>query len=288
MSTFKDLYKEPFLHFLLLGLIIFVVNAIVNRTESNSDSEQIIIDDQDINRLIAQYKQVWNEEPQKSTIQKLMDQYVESEIMYREALAMNLDHNDEIIKRRLKQKYEFLVSDLITSRAPTDSELNAYYEDNKEQFKAESSYSFSQFYFSPDLRIKPLSDAKKFLQDVSAQNAKPVDITVKTDPLHVKTTFENASASKIRSDFGLDFQTQLQGDQSLGWRGPLSSGFGIHVVYVHQINQSTFKDFHEHKDQIRQAFEAAQIRKYNQDLLNQVRSNYSVSYDLDKWNSIVE
>ena len=107
------LIREPLVHFLLIGGGLFILYSFLHPEENRLDNNTILIVDSDVDRLIKAYQQNWNTRPDSSTLQKLLEEEIKSEIFYREALRMQLDHNDEIIRRRLKQKYEFLVKDLV-------------------------------------------------------------------------------------------------------------------------------------------------------------------------------
>lgn len=288
MSTLKKITREPLVHFLGIGLLIFLINGIFNSDQNLNTNQTILIDDNDIHRLITQYQQVWNEAPDQSTIKKLIEQYIESEITYREALAMNLDHNDEIIKRRLKQKYEFLVKDLITSSQASDDDLKAYYEDHKADFQTDKLYSFNQYYFSPDRRSSPLEDAKQFLANQIDKNPDHSSTLTGVDPIHLQKSFSNVTEHYIRQEFGMDFLTQLRLQSANSWVGPLSSGFGIHVVYMESIDSSQTQKFEEVRDDVNLAYEDELTKTYNKNLLDKVKENYAIEYDLDKWKNIVE
>lgn len=288
MPSLKNISQEPLVHFLFIGLLIFILNGIFNSDQNSSADETLLIDDDDINRLITQYRQVWNEAPDESTIQKLIEQYIESEITYREALAMNLDHNDEIIKRRLKQKYEFLVKDLISSSEVSESELQTFYEDHKADFKTDRLYSFSQYYFSTDKRASPLEDAKEFSQIQQKTNPNHAVKSFKTDPIHLKQGFVNITEHQIRQEFGIDFLNQIKTQNPSSWTDPLSSGFGIHVVFMDSIGLSQTLEFEDVRDQVSAAYEEELTNTYNRNLLNKLKEGYDVEYDLNKWNNLIE
>jgi len=288
MLSLKKIVAEPLVHFLLIGLSIFLLHFLFNANQTVGEESTILIDDNDINRLIIQYKQVWDDTPDETTIQKLIQQYVESEITYREALAMNLDHNDEIIKRRLKQKYEFLVKDLITSVQPSDTELEAFYKDHIEQFQTEKLFSFAQYYFSPDKRQSALEDAKSFLTLQIRDNPNHVNKLRMTDQSHLHPYYSNASKHTIRQEFGIDFLHQIQSQASNTWLGPLSSGYGIHILYIDSIRQSTAIDFEDTIDEVRSSYEDELTKTYNRNLLNKVKDKYEIKYDLRKWKNLIE
>ena len=98
----QKILKEPLFHFVMIGFLIFLIHGFLNQGQSGEN--EIVVTPDDIHRLKTLYAQNWNREPDKETLYKLIDQYVNNEIYYQEALKLNLDHNDEIIKRRLKQK----------------------------------------------------------------------------------------------------------------------------------------------------------------------------------------
>ena len=138
----KKLLKEPLLHFMLLGFLIFVLYGIVNK---ENDSESVImIDDYDMDNIIASWEMQWKRLPTDEELKSLVDLNIKQEIFYQEALKMNLDHNDEIIKRRLAQKMQFLSNDLATLNEPTDEELKKFYDANFEDYLTSAEYSFYQ------------------------------------------------------------------------------------------------------------------------------------------------
>ncbi len=113
----RKILKEPLFHFLLLGALIFALYGIVNR--KTDDEGTIIIDDFDINNIIASWEMQWKRLPTDEELKNLIQQNIKQEIFYQEALKMNLDHNDEIIKRRLSQKMQFLSNDLASMNEPS-------------------------------------------------------------------------------------------------------------------------------------------------------------------------
>lgn len=286
--SLSSFIREPIVHFLILGVGIFILNSVFNPTQDSPDSTQIVVDDDDIERLITQYKQVWNDKPNSPTIKKLIDQYVHSEVMYREALALKLDHNDEIIKRRLKQKYEFLIKDMITTSQITDEELNAYYEDHKSGFSTDKLYSFYQFYFSPDKRNNSMQDAMDFLGEYNANPKSSIPSMKPVDPSHLSLFYKQVTRHQIRQEFGLSFADALQDVNSESWYGPIASGYGVHVVYIDQITVSKIEDFNQVKDQVLEAYEKDLIQQYNQNIYDSTLENYTIDIKLDKWAHVLE
>jgi len=81
-----------------------------------------------------------------------VEQKVRSEVLYREALALGLDKNDEIVKRRMAQKMQFLAEDVAAAQEPTTADLKAWYSTQTDKFAMPKRVSFRHLYFSPDRR----------------------------------------------------------------------------------------------------------------------------------------
>ena len=117
----KKWFKEPLVHFLVIGAMIFVVFSVVNTEESTMDGNTIVVSAGDIARLSGNWSQKWNRPPTETELQGLIDSYIKEEVYYREALALGLDQNDTILRRRLMQKMEFLSNDLADLSNPDEN-----------------------------------------------------------------------------------------------------------------------------------------------------------------------
>ena len=143
--------KEPFFHFLGLGVFIFAAYAWLGDVD---DAEQIVVTRGQQDNLVSTFKQSWQRPPTTEEFQGMLEDYIRQEIAYREASAMELDRNDIIIRRRLRQKLELLTEDLASMTPPTTEEIAAFYEMRKENYRADPRFSFQQLYFSADQRIE--------------------------------------------------------------------------------------------------------------------------------------
>ena len=213
----KKLLKEPLLHFILLGFLLFALYSIVNK---QNDSENIImIDDYDMNNIIASWEMQWKRLPTDEELKSLVDQNIKQEIFYQEAVKMKLDHNDEIIKRRLAQKMQFLSNDLATINEPTDEELKKFYDANFEDYLTPYVYSFYQIICSQDNRTDPKNDAEQLLSKYS--NASFEEMKTKGDALPFPYYFENTDANEINRQLGMQFSKAMETTTTNGWMGPI-------------------------------------------------------------------
>lgn len=280
--------KEPLLHFLLLGGLIFVLYGFLNRNSENLQGNTIVIQDSDVQRLAKAYQQSWNRMPDTATLQKLIDNEIESEMLYREALRLNLDHNDEIIRRRLKQKYEFLVKDLAVSAAPTDEELKQFYNDNASNYQSSERLSFHQIYFSPDLRSNPLEDAKMFYEQIKSKPIEDIATSKNGDAFHLQHFYGNRDFAAIRQAFGKDFANAIFENPQIGWLMPVASGYGIHVVYISNISKGKVVAFEQVKEQVLQDWQQEKLASYNKNLLDNLEKQYEIVYDLNEYEELVK
>src|SRR5215510_736701 len=140
--------REPLLHFLLLGVALFIVDRSLHRGPIGVESsKQIALTLDDLRQLDMYFESQWRRPPTPEEFNRLVESKVQEEILYREALAMGLDKDDIIVKRRMAQKMQFLAEDVAAAREPTTAELKRWYEQNSVLFERPSQVSFRHLYF---------------------------------------------------------------------------------------------------------------------------------------------
>src|SRR5512139_1763506 len=103
MRLLKRWLHEPLVHFLLLGLALFLLDAWLRPASAPSPSPAIVVDEARIRNLAQNFQRTWQRPPTKTEIEGLIETHVREEVMVREALALGLDRDDAIIRRRLQQ-----------------------------------------------------------------------------------------------------------------------------------------------------------------------------------------
>ena len=145
--------REPLLHFLLIGMALFLGYRALNpNPDAGAQSNRIELTENDLRQMSVAWLAQGRPAPTPEQMGHLVEQRVREEILYREALALGLDKGDTIVKRRLAQKMEFLAEDLSALREPTGSELKSWFQNNAERFALPPRISFRHLYFSPDRR----------------------------------------------------------------------------------------------------------------------------------------
>ncbi len=276
----QKLLKEPFFYFLLLGCGLFLLYNFLNPSEEQMENNIILIDSSDAERLTQAYQQNWSTPPDSSALRKLLEEEVKAEVYYREALRMNLDHNDEIIRRRLKQKYEFLVKDLADNQQPSEDELKRFHEEHSNLYQSPMKVTFTQIYFNPDKRSQPLQDALNAYEGVSNSPLDRVDTKRFGDPFHLQSYFADRDYNDVRQLLGQDFGKALFSQIEEGWLPPIQSGYGVHLVHVSAIQEEHIQPYESVRERVIEDWKLAQQQLYNEKLYENLLKNYEVVYEL--------
>ena len=146
----KRILKEPLLHFFLIGVGLFVIYGLVNNPETTDPDKTIVVSEGRIDQLATVFGKTWQRPPTAQELKGLIDDFVMEEIYYRQAVAMGIDRDDTIIRRRMRQKLEFLTDDAAAMAEPTEKELAEYLAANEERFRQSPTYTFEQVYFNPE------------------------------------------------------------------------------------------------------------------------------------------
>lgn len=274
----NKLLREPLFHFLLLGGLLFALYSFLNKDEVDPEDYTIHITQSDVDRLVKAYQKNWNASPDSTTLAAIIEEEVNTELLYREALRMNLDHNDEIIRRRLKQKFEFLVKDLVSLEQASETDLQAFYKEHPKFYQSPKTISFSQIYFSPDKRPNPQQDASTLFSQINNQDP-PATFKQQGDDFHLPSHFVKKNKEAVRQDFGKQFADALFQINKQGWVSPIPSGYGYHLVYIDTILSAAPLSFDRVQERVIQDWSQQQQLNYNEQLLKNLRSQYQIEYE---------
>ena len=283
------IFKEPLLHFLVLGALLFALYFGVGDTSISSASpKQIEVSTPVIKSLQTTWKQQWGSLPNQEQLQALLDNYIRDEVLYQEALSLGLDQKDVIVRRRLIQKMQFLMEDVAALKEPSDQVLQAYLADHLDRYTIPGRVSFAQIYFSQELRgDRTDTDAIALLTQL--QSDANVDLSeIKGDRSMLPTTYTLASAQTLTNTFGGTFGREMAQVTETGWQGPVHSVYGSHLVNVTQIEPSHPPTLAEVKKKVRLDWFREQRQKQNEQFYQKLRDRYTVSLDQDAINQALQ
>jgi hypothetical protein len=270
--------REPLFHFLLLGAAIFAVYGVATR-HKNDKPGQVLVTQGTIENLVTGFARTWQRPPTEEELQGLIRDYVREEVAYREALALGLDRDDMIVRRRLQQKFEFL-SDEITSRIePSDTELQHFLEAHSTLFQFEPVLSFRQVYFNPQLHSENTARDVARVLDSLQRSRSPGNATRLGDPFLLAESFENVSLADVKKTFGGKFASVIFALPAGNWQGPIQSGYGVHLVFVVKHTNSHLPSLAEVRDQVRREWLNQKRKEASDQLYGSLLKRYTVKIE---------
>lgn len=269
-------FREPLLHFFLLGALLFAGYGLLKpRSRPPLTSRRIDITSGEVDQLAQVFERQWRRPPTPAEFRGLIDDRIREEVLYREAIAMGLDRDDVVIRRRLAQKFQFLSEDLAEAHVPTDAELERYLASHRERYAAPARLTFSQLYFSRARRgSRAQPDAVRALEALRAGRTPPPDL--RGDPSLLQAEFVGMTLEEIGRAMGADFGAAVAQVSGLAWTGPLPSSYGWHVVKVERRVEATAPALATVRDAVRRDWDDEQRRSLNGELYRRLRERYEI------------
>lgn len=272
----KKLIKEPLLHFILIGAAFFLLYSWVGETENESNT--ITIDESDLEEIVSKFEMQWKRMPTEEELFSIVEKRIEQEVFYQEALKMNLDHNDEIIKRRLSQKMQFLSNDISGLVKPTDEQLQEYYQNHSDKYLVDASYTLHQVYFSPDQRENWRADAEAA---VAKMNSVSIDeAIVMGDPISLPQTYTETSAFHISRQMGDAFLNEIAVLKTGKWQGPVNSGYGAHVVFISEKQEAIPAPFEAVREKVIDDYSFERQAEVKAAIFKEFEKKYQIEFDI--------
>jgi PPIC-type PPIASE domain len=273
----KRAIKEPLVHFAALALLIFAGYGFFNN-EKREQLDRIVVESGKIQQLSAVFSKIWLRQPIADELKALVDDYVKEEIYVREALALGLDKDDTVIRRRLRVKMEFLSEADAGLPTPTDIELYEYLKNNSRKFEIEPSVAFEQVYFDPARRGEMIDHDSAFvlktlmLQTV-AEPAALGDVTL------LPTSLPLTARQSIAYIFGAEFAEALLHAGVGQWSGPIKSTFGSHLVRVIERKPGRTPALEEVRSAVTEAWTGEKRAAIQRQHLDQLLKRYQVTIE---------
>ena len=218
------------MHFLVLALLIFVAYRYVGGS-AEAEPDRIEVTSARIEQLAGLFAKSWQRAPNDVELKGLIDDFIKEEIMYREALKMGLDKDDTVIRRRLRQKMEFLADASAEIAEPTEQELSTFLNRNADRFRREPKIAFEQIYFSQETHGLTIeADVGAALERLRSDSA--VDAGLIGDQSLLPPVVPASDMTEIAKTFGDRFANALAGLPVNEWSGPVPSTYGVHLVRV--------------------------------------------------------
>jgi len=278
MLDMKRILREPLLQFLLIGGAIFAANGLLsNHTPAGRAS--IVVTQGRIESLAAAFSLTWQRPPTANEMEGLIRDYVREEVAAREAITLGLDKDDIIIRRRLRQKLEFVSEDVAARAEPTDAELRAWLSAHPADFGVDPTFTFSHVYLSPERRGAHLARDAALLLAKLQRAGVHADAAAEGDPFLLGHRFDALPARDVKSQFGMNFAAVLSTLPPGRWQGPIESGYGVHLVFLHGRTEARMPALDEVRDAVRREWSNAQKVEATERLYQKLLERYTVTIE---------
>ena len=275
----RALAREPLVHFLLLGAAIFLAYGFIARPDPTA-SRRIVVDRAEVDRLAALFATQWQRPPSADELRGLIEQHVDEEVLYREATALRLDDGDEIVRRRLAQKMQFMIEDTARVPAPTEADLTAYFGAHRADFQTAPQRSFTHIYFRAD-RSDAARDATRVLADLHDAARAPERGGERGgergDPFALRYDYADVTERDVATLFGADFAARVFALPVGSWQGPVTSSYGVHLVRVASARAPAPPDYAALREQVRAAWLDDARKRANAKVMAEVKARYRIT-----------
>lgn len=279
-NRLSRLFTEPLIQFLIIGACIYGAYAFFGTPEEDFRDTRVHVDSARINGFISEWESRWNRQPTREEIEGLIQSYIKEDVLYRQAVAMGLNEDDPITRRRMAQKLEFLTSDLAMMVQPAEGELEQYFNDNSEAYRAPDQMTFSQLFFDPDSRgNKTLEDAEEALVKLQAAGAPTEESMQVGDGFMLQRDFVSVTPMEAARQMGSGFTEAVVQLEPGSWHGPVLSGYGVHLVYVYSYEKAPPAVFEDVQAAVLENWQLEKREEFNAEFLENLKTRYEIVID---------
>ncbi len=271
------LLREPLTQFFFIGAAIYLLYGMFAQPMEREMDNTLTVSTGEIEWMQTSWQKRWNRLPTDQELDGMIQQYIRETVLYREALTMGLDKHDTVIRRRLAQKLEFLAKDLVALTSPTGDELQAYFEEHQQRYVEPKRFTFTQVFIDPDKRgDTTLDDAEAIKATLIAKGDAIDDASALGDALMLQNYYPEKDQFDIQKQFGSGFAESLV-DLSPGqWHGPVLSGYGVHLVYVHNIYVPPVPMFSDVRERVVQDWTDGKREELNEQFYASLQERYTI------------
>ena len=275
MVLIQKLLREPLMHFLALGALVFFLFHLTTDRGETQDGK-IVVTRGKVEQLVTGFSRTWQRLPTQEELDGLVEDSIREEVLYREALAMRLDKDDTIVRRRMRQKLEFLTEDTAAAAPSTDADLQGWLAKHPDKFRVEPTLAFSQVYLNATHAGDNASAAASKVLAQLDSAGESVAAAELGDTTMLPHQFPLSRVDEIASVFGDEFARRVAQLEGGRWIGPIQSGYGWHIVYVSERTEGRPKPLSEVRDAVQRDWLAARRKEIIDATYSKMREKYAV------------
>ena len=274
-SPWRRFWREPLTRFFAAGAGLFLLYALVGN-RAPTDDRHIVIDRYELETLAALWQAQWRRPPTRDELSRLVVDRVREEVLYREALALDLDENDVLVRRRLAEKLEMALNDVAATAEPSGDDLRRYFESHADRYVEPPGLTLTHRFFSRDRRGGSAeADARAALEALAAGG------TVNDDSFHAAKTLELQDADRLERIFGTEFRDAAVEHAARplsrhAWFGPVPSAFGAHLVRVDAYTEGRPRTLDEIRETVVADWRREHVAAREAERYAEMRAGYEV------------
>ena len=266
--------REPFFHFVALGLLIFLVRGFL---DSHPEQYRITVGAEDVRRIATGYEWQFGRPPTASELNHLVERHIEEEILYREGVAMGLDEGDEIVRRRVVQKLQFLQEDVALVPQPDEAALEEFHARHAERYAESARVTVRHLYYSPDAAGSDTAESRAAVALTALRENPDGESRDTGDPFPGQDRYVDIDLTGLTRAFGhSELSSAVFELAPSAWHGPLRSGYGWHLVYIERIFPGRDRPLDEVRERVRADFLDEQREEMNAASLAAIKDKYVV------------
>ena len=275
---FFKFLREPLFHFLFIGLGFFFLFSQLNTSDESNDESNIVITQAKVDAMSASYLKQRGRTPMANEMQSLIENDIREELLYREAIALGLDKDDGVIRRRLAQKMKYLFEDLAVINEPNNADLEKFLKEHASKFTLPGTRSFYQVYLDPKKHKENLDEevntVLEHLKIISLQNAYSFG-----DRSLLAYRFLKRRKSDVKNHFGESFSKKIFHASIDSWQGPFESAYGLHFVYIDSKEEAALPKLEQVREDVLQEYKREKQSEANDIFYNGLKDRYKIKVE---------
>lgn len=283
--TEKAATKQPtwrtIAHLFAFGLLLALAMMLVRGTPGDSeDASRVVFTEADVAQVRAKFMRTWNRPPTAVELRRGLEQYIRNEILYREALARNLDRADPIVRMTMVRKITMMGTAKAEAAELTDEEIQAYFALRKERYRIPATVNLMQVYLSKDKRgDRVQADAAQLLESFKQREPRPRELADLGDLSMLGSVYTEMSEQDLDRTFGGEFGAAVLALTPGKWSGPIESGYGLHLLKVTHRKESRIPDLTEVAQRVIADMRYEGRKAAEDQLYAEIAPRYQVLYD---------
>ena len=276
----RELSRKPAVHVIILGLIVATAILLAKGPPVTDASRRVVVTGADLLQQRAAFMRTWQREPTADELRGSLEQHIRQEVLYREALARGYDRDDLVVRRAMQQKMEFLAASQALQEPPSGEEIEAFFALRQERYRLPAVLSFSQIYLSPDQRGAGVEQAAiDLLAKLRAEDPEGGDLASFGDAIMLETSYADRTEQDVSASFGGVFAEAVVRLPVGSWEGPVSSGYGLHLVKITEREESRVPEWREVGGRVVSDMEFEAKASARDQLYQEIAQSYQVVLD---------